>query len=93
MSRGRKYTLHQREKAIRQKRKMAFDLFNLDIYPHLGCYDKGKIRIWRCARDRYERLPDKRKLIAMEIMSNQIFELENNETQKEIKTNEKLILS
>lgn len=51
MSRGRKYTLHQREKAIRQKRKMAFDLFNQDIYLHLGCYDKGKVRIWRCARD------------------------------------------
>ena len=80
MSRGRKYTLHQREKAIRQKRKLAFDLFNQDMYPHQGSYNKGKIRIWRCARDRSERLPDKREVIAMirHEEEKQAYDLENN---------------
>ena len=93
MSRSRKYTRNQRAIAICRKRRTAHYLFGGDFFSHNGCYAKNQIRLWRCARDRYERLPDKRELIAMEIMSNQIFELENNETQKEIKTNEKLILS
>lgn len=76
--RNSEYRGESRKKFIRQRRKLAFDLFNQDMYPHLGCYDKGKIRIWRCARDRMERLPDMREIVAIIKMEEQIYELESN---------------
>ena len=61
--RNSEYRRASRERCIRQKRKLAFDLFNQDMYPHVGSYNKGKIRIWRCACDRMERFPDKREMV------------------------------
>ena len=80
MSRGRRYTRNQRAKAICRKRRTAHYLFGGDFFSHNGCYAKNQIRLWRCARDRAERLPDKREVIAMirHEEEKQAYDLENN---------------
>ena len=80
MSRSRKYTRNQRAKAICRKRKTSLLLFGRDFFSHNGCYAKNQIRLWRCARDRAERLPDKREVIAMirHEEEKQAYDLENN---------------
>ena len=72
MSRNRSYTRTQRTRAINRKRKIAFSLFGCDYFEHIGSYSKGKTRVWRCARDRAERPLDKRELIALTKMDEQI---------------------
>ena len=80
MSRSRKYTRNQRAKAICRKLRVAHALFGGDFFSHNGCYSKNQIRLWRCARDRAERLPDKREAIAMIRLEEekQAYALENN---------------
>lgn len=80
MSRSRKYTRNQRAIAICRKRRTAHYLFGGDFFSHNGCYAKNQIRLWRCARDRAERSPDKREVIAMirHEEEKQVYDLENN---------------
>ena len=40
-------------------------MFHQEYYYHRGWYSKGGIHIWRCQRDRSERLPDKREIIVI----------------------------
>ena len=80
MPRSRKYTRNQRAIAICRKRRVAHALFGGDYFSHNGYYSKNQIRLWRCARDRYERFPDKREAIAMIRLEEEklTYELENN---------------
>ena len=60
------------------KRRTSHSLFGGDFYAHNGRYSKNQVRLWRCARDRMERLPDMREMVAIIKMDEQIFELESN---------------
>ncbi len=78
MSRSREYTRNQRAKAVCRKRRVAHALFGGDYFSHEGYYSKNQIRLWRCARDRMERTPDMREMVAIIKMDEQIYELESN---------------
>ena len=80
MSRSRSYTRNQRAKAICRRRRTAHHLFGGDYFSHNGCYAKNQIRLWRCVRDKAERLPGKREVIAMIRLEEekQAYDLENN---------------
>lgn len=78
MSRSREYTRNQRAKAVCRKRRTSLSLLGGDLYAHNGCYSKNQVRLWRCARDRMERIPDMREMIAIIKMDEQIFEFESN---------------
>ena len=78
MSRSREYTRNQRAKAVCRKRRTSHSLLGGDFYAHSGRYSKNQVRLWRCARDRMERLPDMREIISIIKMEEQIYELESN---------------
>ena len=78
MSRSREYTRKQRAIAICRKRRTSLSIFGGDFYAHNGCYSKNQVRLWRCARDRMERLPDMREIVSIIKMEEQIYELESN---------------
>ena len=64
MARSRQYTRRHRAKSIRHRQRISHALFGGDFFRYPGSFAKSHTRNWRCARDRYERLPDKRETIA-----------------------------
>lgn len=62
MSRGKAYARKQRKRVIKKKRKVAWIVYQNDYYPHLGQFDKGRVRVWLDARTRFEKLPDLREI-------------------------------
>lgn len=82
MARSREYTRYQRERTISRKSIICRTVYGREYYAYKGSYSKNKIHCSckMCRSTDYygHHVLDKRELIAMEKMSKQFLEYENN---------------
>lgn len=88
MSRSREYTRKQRAHTIERKSKISIAIYGREYYAHKGSYSKNKVhcscKMCRSSDCFGRHVLDKRELIAMDKMNNQMFELENEERRKKV---------